>query len=256
MPLFEYKAVSPAGETVTGEMDAPSKDLVIAHLQESGSIPVSAREVGSGFRLSTLFRGRRGLKQAEVGDLTQQLATLLSAGLPLDRSLGILAELAENERVQETVEKIRNRVREGVSLSEALEERHGVFSRFYINMVRAGEIGGSLDQTLSRMAEYLERSKELKDSVISAMIYPALLVVLAIASLILLMGYVIPQFTPMFEEFGTELPLLTQIVLAVGNALQNYWWAMIGAFVIVCCGFAASSGGRLPAGAGTPAFCT
>ncbi|HSH26971.1 MAG TPA: type II secretion system F family protein, partial [Wenzhouxiangella sp.] len=129
-------------------------------------------------------------------------------------------------------EKIRNRVREGGSLSEALEERHGVFSRFYINMVRAGEIGGSLDQTLSRMAEYLERSKELKDSVVSAMIYPALLVVLAVASLILLMGYVIPQFTPMFEEFGAELPLLTKIVLAVGTALQNYWWAMIGVVVI------------------------
>ena len=233
MPLFEYKAVTPAGETMTGEMDAPSKELVIAHLQESGNIPVSAKEVGSGFRLSTLFRGRRGLKQSEIGDLTQQLSTLLGAGLPLDRSLGILAELAENERVQDTVEKIRNRVREGGSLSEALEERHGVFSRFYINMVRAGEIGGSLDQTLSRMAEYLERSKELKDSVISAMVYPALLVVLAIASLILLMGYVIPQFTPMFEEFGGELPLLTQIVMAVGAALQNYWWAMLGVALVV-----------------------
>lgn len=232
MPLFEYKAVSPAGETTTGEMDAPSKDLVIAHLQESGHIPVSAREVGSGFRLSSLLRGRSGLKQGEIGDLTTQLATLLGAGLPLDRSLGIIAELAENERVQETVERIRNRVREGGSLSEALEERHGVFSRFYINMVRAGEIGGSLDQTLARMAEYLERSKELKDSVISAMIYPALLVLLAIASLILLMGYVIPQFAPMFEEFGGELPLLTRIVMAAGAALQNYWWLMLGVVLV------------------------
>ncbi|NBB92995.1 MAG: type II secretion system protein GspF [Gammaproteobacteria bacterium] len=233
MPLFEYKAVTPAGETMTGEMDAPSKDLVIAHLQESGNIPVSAKEVGSGFRLSALLRGRQGLKQAEIGDLTQQLATLLGAGLPLDRSLGILAELAENDRVQGTVEKIRNRVREGGSLSEALEERHGVFSRFYINMVRAGEIGGSLDNTLARMAEYLERSKELKDSVISAMIYPALLVLLAVASLILLMGYVIPQFAPMFEEFGGELPLLTKIVMVVGAALQHYWWAMLGAVLVV-----------------------
>ncbi|NEZ04573.1 type II secretion system protein GspF [Wenzhouxiangella sp. XN201] len=232
MPLFEYKAVTPAGETLSGEMDAPSKELVIAHLQESGNIPVSAKEVGSGFRLSALLRGRQGLKQSEIGDLTQQLATLLSAGLPLDRSLGILGELADNERVENTIEKIRNRVREGGSLSEALEERHGVFSRFYINMVRAGEIGGSLDHTLSRMAEYLERSKELKDSVISAMIYPALLVVLAVASLILLMGYVIPQFTPMFEEFGGELPLLTKIVMAVGTGLQKYWWALIGIVVI------------------------
>lgn len=233
MPLFEYKAVTPAGETFTGEMDAPSKDLVIAQLQEAGNIPVSAHEVGAGFRLSNLLRGRSGLTQREVGDFTQQLATLLGAGLPLDRSLGILAELAENERVQQTVDKIRNRVREGIALSEALEERHGVFSRFYINMVRAGEIGGSLDQTLSRMAEYLERSKELKDNVVSAMIYPALLVVLAIASLILLMVYVIPQFAPMFEEFGGELPTLTVVVMTVGDILQNYWWMMIIGVVVV-----------------------
>lgn len=232
MPLFEYKAVTPAGETYTGEMDAPSKDLVIAHLQEAGSIPVSAREVGSGFRLSSLFRGRRGLTQREIGDFTQQLSTLLGAGLPLDRSLGILAELSENDRVQDMVEKVRNRVREGGALSEAMEERHGVFSRFYINMVRAGEIGGSLDQTLSRMAEYLERTKELKDNVVSALIYPALLVILAIASLILLMVYVIPQFAPMFEEFGGELPLLTRIVMGTGDVLQNYWWIIIAVVVV------------------------
>lgn len=231
MALFEYKAVTPAGETFTGEMDAPSKDLVIAHLQEAGNIPVSAQEVGSGFRLSNLFRGKRGLSQREIGDFTQQLATLLGAGLPLDRSLGILSELAENERVGQMVGKIRNRVREGGSLSEAMEERHGVFSRFYINMVRAGEIGGSLDQTLARMGEYLERTKELKDNVVSALIYPALLVVLAIASLILLMVYVIPQFAPMFEEFGGDLPLLTRIVMAVGDILQNYWWLI--ALVVV-----------------------
>ena len=234
MAMFEYKAVSPAGETLTGEMEAPSQDLVIARLQEMGNIPVSAREVGSGLRLGSLFRGRRGLNQREIGDMTQQLATLLAAGLPLDRSLGILTELAENERIRDLVEKVRNHVREGGSLSDALEQRHGVFSRFYINMVRAGEIGGSLDQTLNRMAEYLERAKELKDGVVSALIYPALLVVLAIASLILLMVYVIPQFTPMFEDFGGELPMLTRIVVTVGDVLQYYWWALIGVtFVLV-----------------------
>ncbi len=233
MALFEYKAVTPAGETLTGEMEAPSQDLVIARLQEAGNIPVSAREVGSGFRIETLFRPRRGLNQREIGDLTQQLSTLLGAGLPLDRSLGILVELAENERVGHVVERIRNKVREGGSLSDALEERHGVFSRFYINMVRAGEVGGSLDQTLARLAEYIERAKELKDGVVSALIYPILLVLLAIAALILLMVYVIPQFIPMFEDFGGELPLLTRIVVAVGGALQHYWWAIIGVTVVV-----------------------
>ncbi|MFU8830808.1 MAG: type II secretion system F family protein [Wenzhouxiangella sp.] len=233
MPLFEYKAVAPGGETLTGEMDAPSSELVIARLQEAGNIPVSAREVGAGFRLETLFRGRRGLSQREIGDMTQQLSTLLGAGLPLDRSLGILSDLSENERVKDLVDKVRNHVREGGSLSEGLEARHGVFSRFYINMVRAGEIGGSLDQTLARMAEYLERAKELKDGVVSALIYPALLVVLAVASLILLMVYVIPQFTPMFEDFGGDLPMLTRIVVGAGDVLQNFWWGLIGITVVI-----------------------
>ena len=228
MPIFEYKAVTLAGETLSGEMEAASQEQVFARLQASGSIPLSAKALGSGLRLDTLFRGRRGLNQREVGDLTQQLATLLSAGLPLDRSLGILAELAENERVRGLVNKIRNHVREGGNLSDALEQHHGVFSRFYVNMVRAGEVGGSLDQTLSRMAEYLERAKELKDGVVSALIYPALLVVLAIASLMLLMVYVIPQFTPMFEDFGGELPMLTRVVIAVGDVLQSFWWGLIG----------------------------
>ncbi|MDX1626812.1 MAG: type II secretion system F family protein [Wenzhouxiangellaceae bacterium] len=239
MAMFEYKAVTPSGETLTGEMEAPSRELVIAHIQETGNIPVQAREVSSGFRLETLLRGRQGLTQREVGDLTSQLATLLGAGLPLDRSLGILVDLAENERVERTVSKIRDRVREGISLSEALEERHGVFSRFYLNMVRAGEMGGALDQTLARMSEYLERAKELKEGVISALIYPALLVILAIASLMLLMVYVIPQFTPMFEDFGGELPMLTKIVMGAGTLLQEFWWGLILIALVVALWFRA-----------------
>lgn len=233
MALFEYKAVTPAGETITGEMEAQSSEIVIAHLQEAGNIPVMAREVGSGFRLDLLFRGRRGLSQSEVGDFTFQLGTLLGAGMPLDRSLGIQVELAENERIKGVLEKIRNRVREGGALSEALEERHGVFSRLYINMVRAGEIGGSLDETLARLAEYLERSKAVRDTVVSALIYPAFLLALAMISLFVLVGYVIPQFTPMFEEMGQELPLLTRVVMAIGHVIQNYWWALIGLVAVV-----------------------
>lgn len=239
MPIFEYKAVSVSGETLTGEMQAPSQDVVIQRIQEQGNIPISAREASSGLKLSTLLSGRKGLSQREIGDMTQQLSTLLSAGLPLDRSLGILVELSDNERVKATVQKIRNRVREGGSLSDALEERHGVFSRFYINMVRAGEIGGSLDQTLARMAEYLERAKELKDNVVSALIYPALLVFLAIVSLMLLMVYVIPQFTPMFEDFGGDLPFMTKMVVGVGEILQGFWWAILGAVLGVSLWFRA-----------------
>jgi len=233
MPLFEYKAVSPSGETVRGTMEAGSETSVIAKLQESGNIPLSANEAGKGgFSLDTLKLRRRGMKLREVGQFTQQLATLLGAGLPLDRSLQVLLELAENDRIKQAVTTIRDQVREGGSLSEALEAQHGSFNRLYINMVRAGEIGGSLDKTLERLADYLERSKDMKDSVVSAMVYPVMLMLLAGGSLVLLLVYVIPQFSPIFEELGGDLPLITKIVLAVGGVLQNFWWGLMGLVIL------------------------
>ena len=233
MPLFEYKAVAPSGETVRGTMEAGSEELVIAKLQEGGNIPISAHAAGQGgFSLDALRLKRRGMNTREVGQFTQQLATLLSAGLPLDRSLQVLLELAENDRVKKTVTSIRDHVREGGSLSDALDAQHGSFSRLFINMVRAGEVGGTLDVTLDRLADYLERSKDLKDSVVSAMIYPIMLMVLAGGSLVLLLVYVIPQFTPIFEELGGDLPLITKIVLAAGGILQNFWWGLIGLAVL------------------------
>jgi general secretion pathway protein F len=238
MPLFEYKAVAPSGETVRGTMDAPSLELVVLKLQEAGNLPLQAREAGSGgFGLGRLRFGSRSIRTREVGQFTQQLSTLLGAGLPLDRSLQVLMELADNERVRRTVSEIRDHVREGGSLSDALEKQHGAFSRLFINMVRAGEVGGTLDLTLSRLSDYLERSRNLKDSVISALVYPVLLLFLAAGSLILLLVYVIPQFTPIFEELGGDLPLITKIVLAFGSMLQNFWWAMILVTILVAAQF-------------------
>jgi general secretion pathway protein F len=228
MPLFEYKAVAPSGETVQGTMEAASLDMVVLKLQEAGNVPLHARESGSGgFGLSALRMGRRGMNAREVGEFTQQLSTLLVAGLPLDRSLQVLQELSENERVKRTVTEIRDKVREGGSLSDALEEQHGAFNRLFVNMVRAGEVGGTLDVTLVRLTDYLERSRELKDSIVSALIYPILLLVLAAGSLILLLVYVIPQFTPIFEELGGDLPFITKLVLGAGSILQNFWWAIV-----------------------------
>jgi general secretion pathway protein F len=225
MPLFEYKAVAPSGETVQGTMEAASLDLVILKLQEAGNVPLQARESGAGsFSLGGFSLGRRGMNAREVGEFTQQLSTLLAAGLPLDRSLQVLLDLSESDRIKRTVAEIRDRVREGGSLSDALDEQHGAFNRLFVNMVRAGEVGGTLDTTLARLSDYLERSKDLKDSVISALIYPVLLLALAAGSLILLLVYVIPQFTPIFEELGGDLPFITKLVLGAGSILQNFWW--------------------------------
>jgi general secretion pathway protein F len=228
MPMFEYKAVAPSGETVQGKMEAATVDFVVLKLQEAGNIPLHAKEASpGGFSLSALRMGRRGMNAREVGQFTQQISTLLGAGLPLDRSLQVLMDLSENERVSRTVSEVRDHVREGGSLSDALEKQHGAFSRLFINMVRAGEIGGTLDVTLNRLSDYLERSRELKDSVVSALIYPAILLLLAAGSLILLLVYVIPQFTPIFEELGGELPMITKFVLGIAAILQKFWWALI-----------------------------
>ncbi len=228
MPLFRYKAISPAGDTLQGQMEAGTLNEVIARLQEAGNVPISADPASRGLGLGALERlfSGRGVSPQDVNVLTQQLATLLGAGLPLDRALHILQDLAASEPVARLVKGIRDQVRGGGALSDALEAQHGVFPRLYINMVRAGEAGGSLDVTLARLADYLIRSKQLKDSIISALIYPALLLVLAVGSLLVLLAYVVPQFTPIFEDLGGDMPWLTQIVLAVGRLVQGYWWAI------------------------------
>lgn len=231
MALFEYKAVSPSGETLRGEMEAVDEATVIAKLQEAGNLPLMAKEAGGGLSLRGLGMSKHRTSQAEIGMFTEQLSTLLNAGLPLDRALTVLIDLADSDRVAKLLTAIRDDVRGGATLSDALETRHGVFSKLYINMVRAGELGGSLDVSLTRLSEYMARSKELKDSVISALIYPILLLVLAITSLMILLTYVVPQFTPIFDELGAELPALTQVVLGAGEFLQGYWWLLILAVV-------------------------
>jgi len=228
MPSFRYKAVAPSGEVLQGQMDAESVEDVISRLQDQGNLPLEAvaAEAGVGAGLSAMFRPS-GVSQNEVGQFTEQLATLLGAGLPLDRALQVQVDLGEKERFRRLVTRIRDDVRGGTALSEALDRQHGVFSRLYINMVRAGELGGTLDQTLARLAEYMERSKELKSSIVSAMIYPCILLVLAGFALIFLLLFVIPRFTPIFEELGGELPMLTQIVLAMASTLRYGWWALV-----------------------------
>lgn len=235
MPVFAYKAVSPDGETIQGEMEASSADDVVLRLQDAGNVPIDAREAGSGaggLRLSSLGLRRGQVSQREIGEITQQLATLLGAGLPLDRALQVLIDLAENERVQRLIHDIREQVRGGSALSGALEAQHGVFSRFYVNMIRAGEVGGTLDEALARMGEYLERQKELKSTVVSSLIYPALLMFMAGGSLVLLLTWVMPKFQPIFDQLGGDLPAITEVVLAFAHVLRDYWWLLLGLAVL------------------------
>jgi len=233
MALFQYSAVSPSGDPLSGTIEAASAADAIAKLQDAGNIPLSAEPLGAAGSQASLLQmfTSTGIGARQMGMFTQQLATLLGAGLPLDRALQILVDLADGEKIKKMTERVRDRVRGGSSLSQALEDEHGVFSRLYTNMVRAGETGGTLDTTLAELADYLARSKELKDNVVSALIYPLILLVMSVAALFMLLIVVVPQFVPIFEEAGAELPLLTQIVLGVGTVLKDYWGLLaFGAF--------------------------
>jgi general secretion pathway protein F len=229
MALFSYKAINSLGETEEGVRDAVDEQGLIAALQSEGYIPIRvAPATARSFLGFGLGAKQSRLSQKEIGLLTGELATLLESGLPLDRSLSVLMDLtADNERLSKLIGRVLERVKGGSSLADALEKQAGVFSKFYINMIRAGEAGGSLGDVLTRLSDYLERSRELKDTISTALIYPVILLVMSLVSLFVMLSFVVPQFTEMFESAGKALPLPTQIVVGLAEWLQSYWWMLV-----------------------------
>lgn len=235
MPTYRYEAVDASGEVLKEEMVAPNQDVVLEKLRDQGLLPITVEESGggllsTGFHLPFLGRGKQ-VSQKEIGILTQQLASLLNAGLPLDRALTVLISISEEGELKRLLTRIQDDVRGGSALADALEAQSGVFSRLYINMIRAGEAGGSVEVVLSRLAEFMERSKELRESVTSALIYPIILLTVAGLSVILLLTFVVPQFEQLFEDAGEALPFATQVVIALGDAVRGYWW--LGVIIIL-----------------------
>lgn len=228
MPLYRYKALNSHGEMLDGQMEAASDAEVVARLQEQGHMPVEARPA-DGARapvLATLLR-RGGFDEAALVQFTQQLATLLGAGQPLDRALSILMDLPDDARSRRIIADVRDIVRGGAPLSSALERQHGTFSRLYVNMVRAGEAGGSLHDTLQRLGDYLERARALRGRVINALVYPAILLVVVGCALLFLLGYVVPQFAQMYESLDVALPWFTQAVLSLGLFVRSWWIVLV-----------------------------
>ncbi|WP_036138115.1 type II secretion system inner membrane protein GspF [Luteibacter sp. 9135] len=235
MSMFRYRAISAAGEALTGRMEAASVADVVARLQDQGHTPLEAAPAegaASSGGLAGMFR-KGTFTGDQLAQFTHQLATLLGAGQPLDRALGILLDLPEGERAKNLVERVRDRVRGGTTLSTALDEENGVFPRLYVSLVRAGEAGGSLDETLRRLADYLERAQALRGSIVNALIYPAFLMVGVLGSLVLLLAYVVPQFVPIFADMQVPIPLITQVVLALGTVISDWWWAIVLVMVVL-----------------------
>jgi general secretion pathway protein F len=247
MPVYRYKAVNASGTVAVGELEAANESEIVDRLRDQGLMPMQVARAagaavggnGSAAAAAGVPRSRRRLFAAKsvtrdnVLALTRELATLLRAGLPLDRALEILISLADAPPVAMLLQGIRDDVRGGKALSQALDARREVFSRFYVNIIRAGEAGGALGTVLSRLADTMERNKELRESVVSALIYPTILVSVAVLSLMLILAYVVPQFEQTFAQAGKALPLPTQVVIFLGTFVKQWWWA-IAAFVVLC----------------------
>ncbi|MGR9013434.1 MAG: type II secretion system F family protein [Gammaproteobacteria bacterium] len=237
--LFAYKAVNSLGETEEGIRDAVDERQLISALQAEGYIPIRVVPAGA----KSFLGLRLGIKQSKLSQkdialFTGELATLLESGLPLDKSLLVLIDLTEdNERVAKLIGRVLEKVKSGATLADALEKQSGIFSKFYLNMIRAGEAGGSLGEVLTRLSEYLERSRELKETVSTALIYPAILLIMSLASLFVMLTFVVPQFSEMFESAGKALPISTQIVVGLAEWLQSYWW-ILGLGVVLITGYA------------------
>ncbi|HYZ23880.1 MAG TPA: type II secretion system F family protein [Rhodopila sp.] len=226
MTLFRYTAIAPGGERLTGTMEAATEAEVIARLRRQGSLPVRAEPANQrgGSALSGLLRielgTRRGPGRQSVAELIRELATMLGAGMDLDRTLRTMEETAPS-RVRSIITGLRDAVRDGSPLSAAMARFPAAFSPLQVALVRAGEAGGNLAPTLARMADLLDRQRALTSTVTSALIYPALLLVAMIGAVTLLLTEVLPQFVPMFEQDGVQPPESIRFLVAIGDTVRD-----------------------------------
>jgi general secretion pathway protein F len=221
--IFSYRATTAEGAIVEGVIEAVDERTAADRLKNSGVIPLKITQPREGGR-------RKLLSWSPKGDLlmfTTELSALLGAGLPLDRSLNILTQISESREMKEIIKSLLKAIREGSSFSDSLTQHPRVFPKLYVNMIRAGEAGGVLDVVLDKLNEFLESTKELKEHILSAMIYPLILLMTGGMSIAVLLLYVLPKFSAIFTEMGTSLPLPTQIVITFSNTVASYWWLFL-----------------------------
>jgi type IV pilus assembly protein PilC len=245
MPMFEYTARSQTGQIQKGQMDVASKDDVTAYLRKNRLIMVSVREQPKQIKLSL---GGSRIKTRDIVIFTRQFATMINAGLPLVQSLNILASQTENKALADVTRSVVYDVESGNTLADAFSKHPKAFTALYVNMVAAGEAGGILDTILLRLATFLEKNDALVRKVKGAMVYPGVIITVAMVAIAILLIFVIPTFQSMFASANLELPLPTRIVIGLSNFLIHFWWAMllsIGGIVFAIRSYYGTPAGRL-----------
>lgn len=241
MPIFQYKALAAGGEKRSGVIDADTPRDARARLRKDGLLVSDIREAsgrlsrgkaspkGEGF-LARLRRSRARRHSTSGKDLdlvtgvTRQLGTMLGSGIPMTEALRAMIDQAEDRRSETVFREIRERVNQGASFADALEDHPNLFSALYVNMVRAGEATGNIDIVLTRLADYLQAQRTLRRKVVGAMTYPAMMIGLGLIVVTALMTWVVPKITDMLTDTGQSLPLPTQILVAISDIFKDYWW--------------------------------
>jgi len=221
MPTFAYTARTLGGELKTATMDAASRDEVVAQLRRQKLIVVKIDEEKAKKR-----QGR--IKTRDIVIFTRQFATMINAGLPLVQALDILSRQSENKALQDVTRQVVYDVESGHTVADALRRHPKAFTDLYVNMVAAGEAGGILDTILLRLATFLEKNDALVGKVKSAMIYPAVIMSVAVVAIVVLLIFVIPVFQNMFASVNLSLPLPTRVVIGLSSFLKHYWWLLGG----------------------------
>ena len=255
MANYQYSALDPKGEQTTGVISASSESEAIQQLRAKGLYPTQISEEGAAkgkgkgkvvplkakgkAKVSTVSKGKVGgsVKPKNLAMFTRQLATLIDSGLPLLRSLTVLEKQEPNPVLRATVSALAENVQGGATFSESLAQHPKIFNKLYVNMVKAGELGGVLETVLNRLSEYQEKAEKLKSKIVSAMVYPVIVMIIAVGILVFLLIFIVPKFTEMFSDTGSELPLISQIVFGMSAFfLANPFWVPNVVFVFIIFG--------------------
>lgn len=230
MPVYEYKGVTSQGKKVSGVQDGEGLKSVKTKLKKEGVIVLEIHEGSSARaarRETASFTFGSRVKLTDLANATRQLATLLSSGLPLMEALSVLVEQEETSALKGALSSVRDAVREGASLADALKANPKAFSQLYINMVSAGEMSGTLDITLDRLADFLDEQVRFRGKIAAALAYPAFMTVIGVGMLFFIFSFVMPRVVGMFEDMKQELPFITLMLLAFVRFLSSFWWALL-----------------------------
>src|SRR5215217_923890 len=225
MALYAYRALDKQGEIIQDKLEG-SGEMAVAHeLRQQGLLVIDVKEQGAGQK--DILAPFKGIRLADLVVFSRQLATMINAGLPIVRALYILSEQTENPKLNDVVVAMRKDVEAGLSLSESLEKHPDAFSRLYVEMIKAGEVGGILDGVLLRLADQLERDQDLRRKIRSALTYPVVVFVLAILAASFMLIFIVPVFATMFQDLGGTLPLPTRICMLISHILTSFWGVLV-----------------------------